>query len=223
LEEVAHLRTVIAAAVIAVGSFGLAAAGIRGAITGVIAAIAVSSGIAIAVGKSSESGIAQGSVGRIQRTGGLLAAAFAAIGAWTGGWRWGWFGAGIGYLGAVAIVGASGLISSTASRRRFPAREGAMQLVTSDEFFQATMGGRPNRLNMAPYEGVPFQCACGQAHPYHASAVPVLRELRGMRLVLPCPVTERHLTCVKVKGFFRFKGFESLFGAEIEDDNEDDT
>jgi hypothetical protein len=40
-----------------------------------------------------------------------------------------------------------------------------------------------------------------------------------MRLVFACPNGE-YLTCVKVKGVFRFGGFESLFGTRDESDSE---
>jgi hypothetical protein len=39
-----------------------------------------------------------------------------------------------------------------------------------------------------------------------------------MRLVFECPYQPNIVTCVKVKGFFRFQGFESLFGANLEED-----
>src|SRR3990172_367500 len=71
---------------------------------------------------------------------------------------------------------------------------------------------RPNQMNMTPYEGHPFECACGASHRYAFTSVPVLRELTKMRLVLCCPETKA-LTCVRVKGIVRFRGFESLFGA----------
>lgn len=38
-----------------------------------------------------------------------------------------------------------------------------------------------------------------------------------MRLVFECPSQSIFATCVKVKGIFRFKGFESLFGTKVEE------
>jgi len=46
----------------------------------------------------------------------------------------------------------------------------------------------------------------------------LVRELPKMKLVFQCPDEPIFVTCVKVKGLFRFKGFESLFGAKIEED-----
>ena len=39
-----------------------------------------------------------------------------------------------------------------------------------------------------------------------------------MRLVFECPDQPNFVTCVKVKGIFGFKGFESLFGTKVEKD-----
>lgn len=86
-----------------------------------------------------------------------------------------------------------------------------MEVYPSEEFVRRTMGGRPSRMNTSPYEGASFDCACGKSHQFTGSLVPVLRELSGMRLVLGCP-NARYVTCVKVKGFIRFHGFQSLFG-----------
>ncbi len=87
-----------------------------------------------------------------------------------------------------------------------------MQIYEFSEFFSRTTGGGPNQMNMAPYEGHPFECACGETHKFYEDTVSVIRELPKMRLVFVCPEDE-HVTCVKVKGILRFKGFEALFGA----------
>ncbi len=60
------------------------------------------------------------------------------------------------------------------------------------------------------YNGVKFECACGQHHDFDSSLTPPVRELSGMRLVLPCP-DDKSLTCVRIRGFFRFR-FVSLIG-----------
>jgi len=93
-----------------------------------------------------------------------------------------------------------------------------MKLLSSTDFFAETMGGRPSKMDMSTYEGHPFQCACGKTHIYYSDQVDVLRELPKMKLVFQCPDEPIFVTCVKVKGLFRFKGFESLFGAKIEED-----
>ena len=84
-----------------------------------------------------------------------------------------------------------------------------MEIYERDEFFSKTRGGRPNRSNMTPYIGKPFECACGKIHNFDDS-FNVVRELSGMRFVIACPEKD-YVTCVKITGSFRFK-FESLFG-----------
>ncbi|PIW64950.1 MAG: hypothetical protein COW13_00150, partial [Candidatus Omnitrophica bacterium CG12_big_fil_rev_8_21_14_0_65_50_5] len=76
----------------------------------------------------------------------------------------------------------------------------------------ATRGGRQNTFGLSDYEGQPFQCVCGKPHNFNSQDVEVLRELPWMRLVLGCP-DGLGINCVKVKGLFRFKRFETLFGA----------
>jgi hypothetical protein len=92
-----------------------------------------------------------------------------------------------------------------------------MELISFDEFMVRTLGGRPNQMNVGPYIGHRFDCVCGAWHPFDPVSVRVLRELPKMRLVLACPQGES-VTCVKVKGIFRFKGFESLFGAKAQEE-----
>lgn len=89
-----------------------------------------------------------------------------------------------------------------------------MKIITVPEFLGETAGGWPPKMNVTPYVGHKFECACGQMHEFTHYTV-VMRELSGMRLVLACPEQDA-ITCVKVKGIFRFKGFESLFGARVE-------
>ena len=91
-----------------------------------------------------------------------------------------------------------------------------MKLVSSTDFFSETMGGRPNEMDMSAYQGHPFLCSCGKTHIFVSGRVHVLRELPKMRLVFECPDQPIFVTCVKVKGLFSFKGFESLFGAKVE-------
>jgi len=64
------------------------------------------------------------------------------------------------------------------------------------------------------YDGHPFACACGEPHIFYTDKLEVLRELAGMRLVVVCPNGEA-ITCVKVTGLFKFRGFKSLFGTRV--------
>jgi hypothetical protein len=91
----------------------------------------------------------------------------------------------------------------------------AVRRLSPAEFFAATAGGRTARIELPRLHGTPFRCACGQAHLYRFRQVPVLRELPGRRLVLACPRGLPFVTCVRLRGRLRFRGFESLFGAEL--------
>lgn len=93
-----------------------------------------------------------------------------------------------------------------------------MKLLSATDFFAETMGGRPNKMDMGPYEGESFLCVCGKTHTFNLGIVHVLRELPKMRLVFECPDNHVFVTCLKIKGLFRFKGFESLFGAKVEEE-----
>lgn len=93
---------------------------------------------------------------------------------------------------------------------------GAVKLLSTIDFFAEAMEERPNKMDMSAYQGDPFQCACEKSHLFHSNQIQVLRELTNMRLVFECPDQPIFVTCVKVKGIFRFKGFESLFGYKAE-------
>ena len=84
-----------------------------------------------------------------------------------------------------------------------------MEIYELDEFFARTMGGRPNRANMNPYIGKPYDCACGKTHNFDDSSN-VIRELSGMRFIIKYPEKD-FVTCVKISGLFNIK-FKSLFG-----------
>ena len=90
-----------------------------------------------------------------------------------------------------------------------------MEIVSFEEFFSRTRGGRPNKMVTKYYEGHSFECGCGKIHLFDSREVKILRELSKMGLVL------RHhscgyVNCVKVKGVLFFKGFETLFSTKDE-------
>ena len=86
-----------------------------------------------------------------------------------------------------------------------------MEIVPLEEFMRRTLGGRPVQIDATIYEGCEYQCACGSMHVFRLSETQVLRELPWMRLVLACPRGEDAVTCVKIRGWFRYR-FQSLFG-----------
>jgi len=87
-----------------------------------------------------------------------------------------------------------------------------MKILELEDFFNLTSGGRPNNMNTEPYINYTFECACGNIHKFNKN-VNVIRELPKQRLVFECPNNSNYVTCVKLKGWLRFKGFESLYGA----------
>jgi hypothetical protein len=91
----------VIAALIAIG-YGFAAAGVLGALTGLVAAVGIGSALAIA-GAERGTGVAlAGATRSAQRIGGILAAIGCLIGAYYGGWRFGWAWAIVGYVAGVA-------------------------------------------------------------------------------------------------------------------------
>jgi hypothetical protein len=215
------MQTLIGIFAIALAVIGFRSAGVLGAITGLVAAIGVGSGLAIMVQARGTDLDARPSVRRGQRLGGAIAAVACGVGVYYGGWRWGWTWGLLGYVtGTLAalvlgVTGAArqGLAQAESSVTGLPqVGSGSVPILDLPEFATRAGGGRPNRMNMSSYDGAPFMCACGETHHYNAGRIDVLQELSGMRLVFACP-HKPFVTCVKVKGVLRFEGFDSLFGA----------
>ena len=86
-------------------------------------------------------------------------------------------------------------------------------LVDIQSFAEQTSNGWACQMNLVPYYGYSFLCACGQKHTF-SDQVEVLRELSYSRLVVLCPLDGNAVTCVKITGILRFNGFKSLFGTK---------
>lgn len=202
------MKSLMALSIIGATAAGFGVAGLLGALTGLVASTAVASGLSIMFGsKDSELSVAP-SERFAQQIGGLVSAVAALAGAYYGGWGWGaaWAVGGF-FLGMIITVIIAALLRSPGEA---PA-EGSLELVSFEEFAQRTMGGCPNQMNTVLYQGAHFSCACGQQHVFQQGSVNVLHELTGMRLVLACPSSEA-VTCVKVKGLAKFRGFQAQFG-----------
>lgn len=90
-----------------------------------------------------------------------------------------------------------------------------VEVMSFEEFFQNTLGGRPNQAQMHIYEGKPYHCGCGESHLFYESDISVIRQLPGgLRFVF---LNENcgFVTCIKIKGLFSYK-IESLFSAKDE-------
>ncbi len=93
-----------------------------------------------------------------------------------------------------------------------------MRLVNNTDFLERTQGGRPCMMDTSIYHGYAFKCSCGKTHKFNSNSTIVAREISRMRLILVCPENAEYIACVKLKGWFRFKGFEFLFGTRLKKD-----
>ncbi len=95
-----------------------------------------------------------------------------------------------------------------------------VEVVSMDEFNQKTLGGVPLRRKMYVYEGIPYECGCGETHLFSPSQTRVFCELGGRDYVFLC--LNEYVTLVKVKGFSSLK-FKSLLSAKVVDPIKDKT
>lgn len=87
--------------------------------------------------------------------------------------------------------------------------------------FQISVGRSMHiRMELAPFYGASYECACGQEHilePYSQILY------QGFwRIVIVCPDDERYLTCVKIKMILmvKFTGLQSISGTRIKTDTD---
>lgn len=85
----------------------------------------------------------------------------------------------------------------------------SVPMLTADDFVSRTSNGWPVQMDTSIYEGFGFECGCGQRHVYPGAGA--VRELSGMRLIVPCPNGTEALTCVEVRGFPISQGFDGRF------------
>jgi hypothetical protein len=88
-----------------------------------------------------------------------------------------------------------------------------VEVVSKDEFDEKTWGGVPLKLKMTVYEGIPYECGCGDTHPFSDSQTQVVCEIGGRDFVFLC--LNEYVTLVKVKGFASYR-FKSLLSAKID-------
>ncbi len=93
-----------------------------------------------------------------------------------------------------------------------------IEVVSMDEFDRKTLGGVPLRRKMDVFEGVPYECGCGETHIFSSSQTRVFCELGGRDYVFWCH--NEYLTLIKIKGFSPFK-CKSLLSAKVIDPIED--
>ena len=74
----------------------------------------------------------------------------------------------------------------------------------------------PQGFNMSPYTGKPFDCVCGKTHVYNNLTSPPFVD--GGMFKMGLMVKEcKHLSSVKVRGFFNTDKMELLFGCKFEE------
>lgn len=89
------------------------------------------------------------------------------------------------------------------------------------EGFLAEAGIRtPHSRNMSPYNGKPFECACGEIHQFDDSMDYRNFATNGAnaKIIVTCPYNSSVATLIKTKYkfLFMFDGFESLAGHKEE-------
>ncbi len=87
-----------------------------------------------------------------------------------------------------------------------------MKIITSEEFMARASRAFPLNMNVSIYEGMSFECACGNTHAFSGDPSDILREMKGMQLLIVCP-NKLGITCVKVAGMFRPQ-LKAQFGAK---------
>lgn len=85
-----------------------------------------------------------------------------------------------------------------------------VDVVSKDEFDRKTLGGVPLKLKMHVYDGIPYECGCGETHLFSPSQTRVVCEIGTRDFVFLC--LNEYVTLVKVKGFTSHK-FKSLLSA----------
>ena len=92
-----------------------------------------------------------------------------------------------------------------------------MDILDWNSFMEKTMGGMPLNADMSIYEGLTFECACGDVHEFDTHSCNVLRELKRMTFVIS-PKYCGGINAVKVKGLFKVS-METQFGTNPPEGN----
>ncbi|MBT3435461.1 MAG: hypothetical protein HOC91_11155 [Nitrospinaceae bacterium] len=86
-----------------------------------------------------------------------------------------------------------------------------VDVVEKEELLKKTMGGVPVKKGMFVYNGIPYECGCGETHKFSESQTRIFCELGARNFVFLC--LDEYLTLVKVKGFVTHK-FKSVLSAK---------
>ena len=95
-------------------------------------------------------------------------------------------------------------------------------IVSPFEFGLLTGRGAPMPPNVADvYYGHSFQCGCGSVHTLDAS-VQIPRVIPGRNKFVACCPATGWVNFLKVKGFFRIAGLETICLTQIETEKQDE-
>ena len=96
-----------------------------------------------------------------------------------------------------------------------------MKITNFEDFVEGFGRAAKPTMDMSIYQDS-FQCACGKSHWFDENIDIICEGL--MKVMVVCPDTPAFLTSLKIKTLFvfKFKGFESLAGAHLQNQNEID-
>ena len=96
-----------------------------------------------------------------------------------------------------------------------------MKIMSFSEFLDSFGKAVKPSMNMSIYRDE-FKCSCGESHWFDESINIVCDGFQ--KVMVTCPNDSSYLTSLKIKTFmmFKFKGFESLAGTRIKNQQEND-
>lgn len=96
-----------------------------------------------------------------------------------------------------------------------------MKIMSFSEFLDSFGKAVKPSMNMSIYRDE-FKCSCGESHWFDEGINIVCDGFQ--KVMVTCPNDSSYLTSLKIKTFmmFKFKGFESLAGTRIKNQQEND-
>lgn len=95
-----------------------------------------------------------------------------------------------------------------------------MKLMSFESFMEDFGNAIKPTMNMSIYRDS-FACACGKSH-WFDERVDIVCEGR-MKVMVTCPENSSYVSSLKIKTFmvFKFKGFETLAGMKLKDEQDE--
>ena len=94
----------------------------------------------------------------------------------------------------------------------------SVELLPMEDFLLSFGNAMRNRMDLSPYYGHCYECACGGVHFMDSRTSLVLQGF--WKVLAICPDNPTYLTNIKVQMFMmvKFKGFKSLCGTQVTSD-----